>query len=255
MLEDHALNRASWDELATIHGQDAYYNSEALCSGANSLIPEEEAALSHALGDQIAGKRILHLQCHLGFDAITFARRGARVTGLDFSEVALDKARALASRCGVEIDWVCADVLEMPESLAGSFDLVWATMGILCWITDVSAWMRVTRGVLRPGGQLIMIDGFPTQIEAKSLRRAIAKGWDYATSNRTGPQVQFKHSLESTIEAVKSAELRVTRFEQHTSISSDLCINGLAPGRDGRYRARDPQQAVLFTLIAQRNTG
>ena len=79
MHEDHALNRASWDILAEAHGQDAYYDSEALVAGASSLIEEEESALESATGPNLAGLRILHMQCHLGFDAITFARRGARV--------------------------------------------------------------------------------------------------------------------------------------------------------------------------------
>jgi SAM-dependent methyltransferase len=141
----------------------------------------------------------------------------------------------------------------MPASFNESFDLVWATVGILCWIKDVSAWMRVVHDVLRPGGQLILIDGFPSHTEAESVRRPIDQGWDYATANRTGPQVQFKHSLETTIEAAKNAGLRVMRIEEHTAISSGLCINGLARHSDGRYRARDPQQPVLFTLIAQRD--
>ena len=105
MLADHELNRASWDQLAAIHGQDAYYDAEALCAGASSLISEEEAALTLACGADLARKRILHLQCHLGFDAITFARRGACVTGVDFSAVALERARALAARCDVTIAW------------------------------------------------------------------------------------------------------------------------------------------------------
>jgi hypothetical protein len=50
MRSDHELNRASWDELATLHGQDAYYDSAALVAGASSLIEEEEVALLHSLG-------------------------------------------------------------------------------------------------------------------------------------------------------------------------------------------------------------
>ena len=98
MHPDHLLNRASWNELAAVHGQDAYYDSEALVAGATSLIDEEEAAIAAAIGTELAGRRVLHLQCHLGFDAITFARRGACVTGVDFSAVALAKAQLLARR-------------------------------------------------------------------------------------------------------------------------------------------------------------
>jgi SAM-dependent methyltransferase len=263
MLADHELNRASWDRLAAVHGQDAYYDAEALCAGASSLIPEEEAALSAACGAGLVRKRILHLQCHLGFDAITFARRGACVTGLDFSIVALERARAFADRCGVEIDWVCADVLETPESLSACFDLVWATVGVLCWIADLSAWMRAASAVLAPGGKLVLIDGVPNEPasaaagdaaaerERTPLRRVVERGWDYATPFRTGPQVQFQHSLGAIVSAARGAGLRISRLEQHTSISTHLCINGLVREPDGRYRRADAR-AVLFTLIAER---
>src|SRR5215217_2717897 len=109
MHPDQELNRASWDELAAAHGQDAYYDSEALIAGASSLMEEEVTALEAAVGGKLAGRRVLHVQCHIGFDSITFARRGARVTGVDFSTVALAKAQSLAERCGVEVEWVCAD--------------------------------------------------------------------------------------------------------------------------------------------------
>jgi 2-polyprenyl-3-methyl-5-hydroxy-6-metoxy-1,4-benzoquinol methylase len=89
MHADHALNLASWNDLAMAHGQDAYYDSEALVTGASSLIEEEEADLAAAGCFEFAGLRVLHVQCHLGFDSITLARRGACVTGIDFSKVAL----------------------------------------------------------------------------------------------------------------------------------------------------------------------
>jgi SAM-dependent methyltransferase len=261
LLADHQLNRECWDLLAAVHGQDAYYDTASLCGGANSLIPEEEAALSAAVGADLEGKRVLQLQCHLGFDAITFARRGASVSGVDFSNVALEKARALAARCGVSIDWVCADVVELPESFACSFDLVWATIGILCWIADLSAWMRSAAGALAPGGKLVLIDGIPRTSLFRRLARLIRpgkltdrqwieRGWDYATPLRTGPQVQFRHSVRSVVAAAERAGLRIRSLEEHGSISSELCL-GLLRGRDGRYR-RPHGDPVLFTLIAER---
>src|SRR3954462_4292640 len=123
MHPDHELYRASWDVLAAAHGQDAYYDVEGLVAGRSSLIAEEEEALEAADATELAGLRVLHLQCHLGFDAITLGRRGARVTGVDFSPVALARAGELAERCGVAVEWVQADVTELPPSLDGRFDL------------------------------------------------------------------------------------------------------------------------------------
>ena len=46
----------------------------------------------------IRGKRVLHLQCHIGRDTLCLVRRGATVTGLDFSSAALDVARRCRMR-------------------------------------------------------------------------------------------------------------------------------------------------------------
>jgi SAM-dependent methyltransferase len=208
---------------------------------------------------------VLHVQCHLGFDSITFARRGARVTGIDFSEIALAKARSLSDRCGVEVDWVCADSTDPPASLGGRFDLAWATMGVLCWIADLDAWMHSVTRMLAPGGRLVLIDGHPLRRVLKSdplrvsrpygggTRLASIAGRDYATETRTGPQVQFLHSLGEIISAAAGAGLRVTQLMEHTELSRDICDDGIKLEGDGRYRRRvdGHPMPVLFTLVAQ----
>src|ERR1700754_3383705 len=92
------VNRRNWDERAAIHARDTTgdYLLERFRAGEDALHAIEAAEL----GD-IAGKRVLHLQCHIGRDTLCLARRGAVVTGLDFSLAALDIARGLAAETGV----------------------------------------------------------------------------------------------------------------------------------------------------------
>ena len=110
------INRAHWDALAAAHGQDAFYDTEALVAGADSLHDTEAAGLREAVG-AVAGLDVLHLQCHIGFDAISLARRGARVVGADFSPASLEKARALARRCEVSVSFVEADARKNVQRL------------------------------------------------------------------------------------------------------------------------------------------
>lgn len=267
MHPDHALNRASWDELAAVHGQDAYYDSAALVAGASSLMAEEEAALAATMGADVGGRRVLHVQCHLGFDAITLARRGARVTGVDFSSVALERARALAERCGVAVEWVCADATALPSALDGRFDLAWATMGILYWIADPGAWMRSVARTLVPSGALVLIDGHPLGSVLKSdplrvvrpygggARTLTDPGWDYATPLRPGPQASFHHSLGDVVSAALAAGLGLTGLREHTEISCDIGNPHVRREADGRWRRRIDGHAlpVLFTLTARKD--
>jgi SAM-dependent methyltransferase len=263
MNQDHEINRASWDELAAAHGQDDYYDSEALVAGANSLIEEEEAALCMAMAVDLNGRRVLHLQCHLGFDAITFARRGALVTGVDFSAIALDKARTLADRASVEVEWLCADATDLPITLRGRFDLVWATIGVLCWIGDLRRWMRSVAGALAPGGRLVLIDGHPLGRILKAAPLRVARpymgarvfsesGCDYATRLRTGPQVQHLHTLGEIVSSAAEAGLRISHLHEHVDVSHGLCNDQLTREEDGRFRRRIDgfPLPVLFTMIA-----
>src|ERR671916_1776710 len=154
------INRAHWDALASAHGQDAFYDSEALIAGADSLHEAEAAGVREAVG-AVAGLDVLHLQCHIGFDAISLARRGARVVGADFSPASLEKARALARRCEVDVEFVEADATKLPVELHNRFDLVYSTIGVICWIDDLRAWMRSAAAALRGGGKLLLVDIHP----------------------------------------------------------------------------------------------
>jgi SAM-dependent methyltransferase len=109
----------------------------------------------------LRGRDVVHIQCHIGFDTIALARRGARVTGVDFSRASLAKAAELAERCGVEIEWVQANTTALPDSLRGGFEVAYATIGAICWIEDIGAWMRSAAATLRPGGRLVLVEIHP----------------------------------------------------------------------------------------------
>jgi hypothetical protein len=50
----------------------------------------------------VAGKRLVHLQSHVGLDTLSWARNGALVTGLDFSGPAIEAARSLAANLAID---------------------------------------------------------------------------------------------------------------------------------------------------------
>ncbi|MEU6034318.1 class I SAM-dependent methyltransferase [Actinomadura sp. NPDC047616] len=267
MTNDAATtNRDTWNIWAAAHGQDDYYDSAALAAGADSLTDVERAGLAAAVGDEVDGLRVLHVQCHLGFDAISLARRGARVTGVDFSPVALRKARDLARRCDVDVEFVEADVTDLPSRLTGRFDLAYATIGVLCWIADIDAWMRSVAAALKPGGRLLLVDGHPLFQMTESIDPLVldfpyaydgpheftATG-SYAAATQTTTTVQFAHSLGEIVTAAATAGLHVIRLDEHLDAPLDLG-RGIPPDADGRYRFRlnGRNLPLLYTLIAER---
>jgi SAM-dependent methyltransferase len=155
-VEDYRkTNRAHWDELALLHVTSPFYRTEAFRRGENVLDP----IVRERIGD-VAGRRLLHLQCHFGLDSLSIARMGADVTGLDFSPNAIAAARALSAETGVRATFVEADVLDPPHALT-NFDIVFSSWGAIGWISDVSRWMRSAAQALRPNGRLLLVEGHP----------------------------------------------------------------------------------------------
>jgi SAM-dependent methyltransferase len=268
-----AVNVRFWDELAAAHGHgDAYYDLDALAAGRSSLSDVEAAAVHDAVGD-VDGLDILHVQCHLGMDAVSLARQGARVTGLDFSPVAVERARELASRCGVEVEYVEADSTRLPSGLIGRFDVAYASMGVLCWIADLDAWMTSVRSALRPGGHLVVVDLHPLFLMMDSTEplhadfpyaydgpRRIEESESYAgggAAASSGHNVNYAHSLGELVSAAVRAGLRVDALREHLDAAFDPRGDLLQQEDDGRFRFRLDAQPlpVLYTLLATRAGG
>ena len=151
-------NFAYWNEAVAIHLASSFYPTAAFRRGAAVIDPVALRGLG-----EVSGKRLLHLQCHFGLDTLSLARLGAEVTGLDYSPPAIEAARALSRETDVPGEFILADVLHPPPGLEG-FDIVFASWGAICWISDLDRWMAVAAGALKPGGRLFLLDGHPAML-------------------------------------------------------------------------------------------
>jgi SAM-dependent methyltransferase len=154
-----AANLENWNDRVRVHAESRFYDIEGWLLKAPGPPPRE----IEALGD-VQGKTLVHLQCHFGMDTLQWARAGATVTGLDFSPAAIDEAISLAERAGLSerASFVCANVYDAPKALSGKrFDVVYISLGALCWLPDVAAWGAVVADLLAPGGKLYLHDGHP----------------------------------------------------------------------------------------------
>ncbi len=269
-MTDHVeINRRNWDERAAIHARDVpgNYRLDRFRTGEDGLHAIEAAEL----GD-IAGKRVLHLQCHFGLDTLSLVRRGAVVTGLDFSGAALAIARRLSDETGLKADFVEGTVDQAPQLTPGPFDLVYTTWGTICWLPDVTAWAKVIASVLAPGGELYFADGHPTFSVLEEVGGHYVPSYDFQTpadrplrfeheltytgdptvmSNRATRQ--WIHSLSAVLGGLIDAGLTITMFHEH----EELPWRGLAslvPASDRMWRLPDgmPRIPLSYSLRAKK---
>ncbi|WEO78279.1 class I SAM-dependent methyltransferase [Cryobacterium sp. SO2] len=231
-------NRANWDDRAAAHAArtglgyqvQRYVDDRALLSDVVRFDLER-------LGD-IAGLRTVHLQCHIGTDTLSLTRLGARVTGLDFSPVALAEARTLVAETGDDVDFVESDVYAALSVLEpGSFDLVYTGIGALCWLPSIDRWAAVVAGLLAPGGRLHLREGHPIlwsmderlgddlHLRFPYFEQEAPLEWDddstYVPTHRpmtATKTYEWNHGLGEIVTALLGAGLTLTMLVEHDSV-------------------------------------
>jgi hypothetical protein len=230
-------NRRLWDELASIHPGTAFYGVDRFKAGDDALLPIER----QEMGD-VAGKSLLHLQCHIGLDTLNWARKGARVTGLDFSGEAVRQARKLAAETGLAGEFVEADVYDAR-----------AATGCNHLAAGLNAGPRLWRAA---GARrfLYLLEGHPAamMLDQKDKDSPIAVSLPYFKtdgplifkSDKTyaGEDIRIKnetsmewvHPLSEIIMAVVDAGLTLEFLHEHDRLAWQL-FPSLTKGEDGMF--------------------
>jgi 2-polyprenyl-3-methyl-5-hydroxy-6-metoxy-1,4-benzoquinol methylase len=156
--ERYETNLKWWQERAALHPGTPLYADciEQLKAGGTALKPIELEEMG-----EVAGKRLLHLQCHIGTDTLSWARLGAEVHGVDFSEEALRQAERLTEELGLSATWEHGNVTALGERWRDEFDIVFTSYGAITGLHDLDNWAATIAAALKPGGTFYMVDGHP----------------------------------------------------------------------------------------------
>lgn len=150
------VNRELWNKKTPVHIASKFYDVEGFVKGESSLNPAE----LESLGD-VSGKSMLHLQCHFGQDTLSWARLGAKVTGIDLSDKAIEEAKNLNSKLGLNAEFICSDVYDLKQHLDKKFDIVFTSYGTIGWLPDLDKWADIISYFLKPGGMFFIAEFHP----------------------------------------------------------------------------------------------
>jgi len=251
-------NRAWWDAVTPVHEASRGYNREGFLRGEKPLCPVELAEL----GPRVAGKRLLHLQCHFGMDTLNWARLGATVTGLDFSPSAIEAARRLSAESGIPGRFVHANVYDATPALGGeTFDIVYTGIGALNWLPDIRAWAKVVASCLAPGGLLYLYEAHPMLwtldpergddllvVRERYFEQPQPALFEGDTTYVDGPRLarsvtcEWNHGLGEIVTAVVEAGLGIEFVHEHRDIPWRALptMEPVGPGThgaDGHYQS------------------
>lgn len=150
------INKNAWNLKTEIHIDSDFYDNEAFLNGKSSLKDIE----LNILGD-IKGKSVLHLQCHFGQDSISLSRMGAKVTGVDLSDKAIEKAKEFAQKTNVDTEFISCDIFDLPNHLNKEYDIVFTSYGVIGWLPDLDKWAAIVSRYLKPEGKFIFVEFHP----------------------------------------------------------------------------------------------
>jgi SAM-dependent methyltransferase len=264
-----AANEALWNAWTAVHSTGDFYDLEGFRAGGVRIRPYE----IEMIGD-VAGRTLLHLQCHFGIDTLSWARLGARVTGTDLSPDAIDLARTLAADLGFpDAGFVRANLYDLPQALEGTFDIVYTSRGVLGWLPDIGGWARVVAHFLTPGGTFFITEihpvaqAFETEEVAPGELRLAYPYWEHPepltfavhgsyadpTADIGAGLVEhgWDHSLGEIVSALIDAGLRIETLVEHPFL--DWKVDFLQEATDGTWRlpAGTPGELpLMFSLLA-----
>ncbi len=264
-------NEKNWNDRANLHMAGDYCGLRRLLADPDAI--SAELALDIGRFGSLAGKQVMHLQCHVGTDTIGFARRGAaRVVGLDLSQTSLAHARAIADKAGVNVEYVHANVYDARQAVSDDFDLVYTSIGVLCWLPDVVQWARVIASLLKPGGTFFIRDDHPMfmaigedvsdglKVEQPYFQLDTPMTWDDDSSYVDTPGApriahttnhQWNHSLGQIITALIDAGLVVDGVEEFTYSAWCPWPGLMEQYADGMWRLREqPERLPLQFAIS-----
>ncbi|WP_297984698.1 bifunctional 2-polyprenyl-6-hydroxyphenol methylase/3-demethylubiquinol 3-O-methyltransferase UbiG [uncultured Chryseobacterium sp.] len=258
------INRNSWNAKVEPHLKSDFYFVDEFLNGRTSLNSIE----LNLLGD-VFGKEILHLQCHFGQDSISLARMGAKVTGIDLSDKAIEAAKELNEKCGTDAEFLVSDVYELPKNLNQKFDIVYTSYGTIGWLPDLKKWAEVIQHFLKPGGKFVFVEFHPvvwmfdddfTHLKYNYFNeKPIVETYEGTYADFSAPlsqkYVMWNHPTSEVLNSLIQNKMEILSFDEF-DWSPYPCFQHVEKFEEGQWRIPQFGNKVphVFAITAQKKT-
>jgi len=265
-----SINKQTWNDKTDVHIASEFYDNDNFLNGKSTL----NAIELELLGD-VSNKKILHLQCHFGQDTMTFSRMGAKATGVDLSDKAIERASEFAAKLNLDTTFVCCDIYDLPnhldESLVSAerseakFDIVFTSYGTIGWLPDLTKWADVISHFLKPGGKFVMADFHPvvwmydddfkgvfySYFNVEPIVETISGTYADKDATIQTKSVGWNHPTSEVLNALIQSGLELNCFNEY-DYSPYNCFNETEEFESGKFRIKDFENKIpmVFSLVA-----
>ncbi|MEM6687646.1 MAG: class I SAM-dependent methyltransferase [Bacteroidota bacterium] len=254
-------NKETWNKKVAIHAKSDMYDMEGFKKGKSSLMKYELNSLP-----AISGKNLLHLQCHFGQDTLSFARMGAKCTGIDLSDEAIALAKSLNEELNLDATFHCCNVFDVNDHVTDTFDIVFTSYGVIGWLPDLTKWAEIIASRLKVGGTFYMVEFHPIvwmfdYLEhppklryAYNQEEVIYEEYEgtYAEDGETkmiSKEYGWNHGLGEVITALINAGLTIELFKEHDASPYNV-LSDLVENDEGLYETKDKLYPLIYELKA-----
>lgn len=260
-MKDYSqINKKWWNDVTPIHAKSKLYNLPAFKKGRTSLFTIEREELTN-----VKGKTLLHPFCHFGMDTLSWARKGAVVTGVDISDKAITLAKKLSKETNVPGRFVCSDIYNLPKVLDEKFDIIFMSYGVLCWVSKINKWAKIMSHFLKEGGTFYITELHPfTNIlssEFEITYKYFEKGPYIDDSSGTytdwnadihGETYIWNHTISDVMNALVRQGLQIEFVHEFPYTMYDQFPGFMQKNKKGQYLLKNKKMQIplLFSLKA-----
>ena len=256
------INKQTWNNKTEVHIDSEFYDNENFLKGKSSL----NAMELKLLGD-FSNKKILHLQCHFGQDSLSLARLGAKVTGVDLSDQAIEKAKEFNEKLNLDAQFICCDVYDLPNHLDEKFDIVFTSYGTIGWLPDLTKWANLVSKFLKPNGKFIMAEFHPVVWMFDNNFKEVFYNYfnvepiiedesgTYADrySEIEAKTITWNHSTSEVLNSLIQSGLEINSFNEF-DYSPYNCFNETEEFEPNKFRIKHLENKIpmVFSILAIR---